>query len=78
MGNFYRVKLFSMTMTIGNAAWTTTTISLTVAQCNELADALLEDAAAIAAGPDRDALIRLADGYRALADFKALVARKLS
>ena len=52
--------------------------ALTVAQCNELADALLEDAAAMAPGPDRDAIARLAEGYCVLAEVKALVMEQVN
>ncbi len=52
--------------------------NLTVAQCDELAQALLEDAAALPDGSERESLLKLADGYRALANMKRTVLRKVN
>ena len=51
---------------------------LTVDQCDELAKALHEDAARLPHGPERENLLRLAEGYRRLADMKRMVLRKVN
>ena len=51
---------------------------LTVDQCNELAKALREDAAFLPHGSERDYLLRLAEGYRLLAEMKRVVLRKVN
>jgi hypothetical protein len=51
---------------------------LTVEQCDELAEALREDAARLPHGPERENLLRLAEDYRLLADMKRMVLRKVS
>jgi hypothetical protein len=50
--------------------------NLTVNQCEEMAAAITEEAALISHGPKKEALLKLAQGYRDLATMKALVARK--
>ena len=50
---------------------------LTVDQCDELAKALREDAARIPHGSQKENLLRLAEGYRLLADMKRMVLRKV-
>jgi hypothetical protein len=49
---------------------------LTAAQCDELAEALLQDAAALPDGSERENLLKLAAGYRDLANMKRTVLRK--
>ena len=49
---------------------------LTADQCDELAKALREDAARLPHGSKRENLLRLAEGYRVLADMKRMVLRK--
>ena len=51
---------------------------LTVDQCDELAKALREDAARLPHGSQRENLLRLAEGYRLLADMKRMVLRKVN
>jgi len=51
---------------------------LTVGQCDELAKALREEAASLSHGSERDDLLRLAEGYRLLADMKRMVFRKVN
>jgi len=51
---------------------------LTVAQCDELVEALLQDAAALPDGSEREKLLKLAEGYRDLADMKRMVLRKVN
>jgi hypothetical protein len=51
---------------------------LTVDQCDELAKALREDAARLPQGSESENLLRLAEGYRVLADMKRMVLRKVS
>jgi hypothetical protein len=51
---------------------------LTVDQCDELAKALHEDAARLPHGSERENLLRLAEGYRLLADMKRMVLRKVN
>jgi hypothetical protein len=47
---------------------------LTIDQCDELAKALREDAARLPRGSERENLLRLAEGYRVLADKKRFLA----
>jgi hypothetical protein len=51
---------------------------LTVAQCDELVEALVQDAAALPDGSEREKLLKLAEGYRALASMKRTVLRKVN
>jgi hypothetical protein len=51
---------------------------LTVDQCDELAKALHADAARLPHGSERENLLRLAEGYRRLADMKRMVLRKVN
>jgi hypothetical protein len=51
---------------------------LTVDQCDELAKALDEDAARLPHGSERESLLRLAEGYRLLAEMKRLVLLKVN
>ncbi len=51
---------------------------LTVAECDELAEALQKDAAALPDGSEREKLLKLAEGYRALASMKRTVLRKVN
>ncbi len=48
---------------------------LTADECDELADALLEDAATLPSGSEQENLSGLAAGYRALAELKRMVLR---
>ena len=48
---------------------------LTISECQLLADALSDDAATLPAGPKKDGILKLAEGFRKLAKMKALVAR---
>jgi len=50
---------------------------LTVDQCDELAEALREDAARLPHGSERENLLQLAQGYHVLADMKRMVLRKV-
>jgi hypothetical protein len=51
---------------------------LTADQCDELAKALREVAACLPHGSERDDLLRLAEGYRLLADMKRMVLRNVN
>jgi hypothetical protein len=51
---------------------------LTVDECDELAKALLEEAALLPHGSKRENLLQLAEDYRVLADMKRMVLRKVS
>ena len=51
---------------------------LTPAQCDELAKALHEDAACLPPGSKRQALLRLAEAYRALGEMKRMVLREVN
>jgi hypothetical protein len=51
---------------------------LSVDQCDELARALHADAARLPHGSERENLLRLAEGYRLLADMKRMVLRKVN
>jgi hypothetical protein len=46
---------------------------LTVEQCEQLAAAMFEDAAALPPGPKQIEILKLADGYRNLAEMKSWV-----
>ena len=49
---------------------------LTAANCDEVAEALLP--AALPEGPERENLLKLAEGYRNLADMKRMVLRQVN
>ena len=51
---------------------------LSVEQCNELADAFLEDAASLPVGPRQQMLMKLAESYRELAAMKIWVLSKVN
>jgi hypothetical protein len=51
---------------------------LTVDQCDELEEALRQDAASLPDGSDKENLLKLAEGYRALAKMKRIVLRKVN
>jgi hypothetical protein len=51
---------------------------LTVGGCDELAEALREDAADLQNGPEQESLLKLAEGYRDLANMKRMVLRKVN
>jgi hypothetical protein len=51
---------------------------LTVDQCDELVNALREDAACLPPGTQREKLLQLAEDYRLLADMKRMVLRKVN
>ena len=51
---------------------------LTAAECDELVEALLQDAAALPDGSERENLLKLAAGYRDLANMKRTVLRKVN
>jgi hypothetical protein len=48
---------------------------LTVDQCDEMANALREDAARLPSGSDKQHLLQLAERYCALAELKRMVLR---
>ena len=50
----------------------------TAVECDELVEALLQDAAALPDGPERENLLKLAEGYRDLAKMKRAVLRKVN
>lgn len=52
--------------------------NLTVEECRELAAAMFEDAAALPPGPKKDEILKLAQGYRDLAEMKGWLAKKLN
>ena len=52
--------------------------NMTADECEELADALVEAAAALPPGPKKQETSKLADGYRSLAQMKRLVLRKVN
>jgi hypothetical protein len=52
--------------------------NLTVEQCRELAAAMFDDAAALPPGPKKDEILKLAQGYRDLAEMKGWLAKKLN
>jgi len=51
---------------------------LTVAECDELVEALLQHAANLPDGPERENLLKLAEGYRDLAKLKRTIQRKVN
>ena len=51
---------------------------LTAEQCDELAKVLLEDAAHLPDGSEREDLLQLAMGYHVLADMRRMVLRKVN
>lgn len=51
---------------------------LSVEQCEELVQALREDAACLPDGSERDNLLQLAESYRVLADLKRMVLRNVN
>jgi hypothetical protein len=51
---------------------------LTAAECDELVEILLQDAAALPVGSERENLLKLAAGYRDLANVKRMVLRKVN
>jgi hypothetical protein len=51
---------------------------LTADECDELAEALRQDAAALSRGSQKDALLKLSEGYRDLASKKRMVLRKVN
>ena len=48
---------------------------LTADECDELVEALLEDAAVLPSEPERMKLLELAEGYRILANMKRMALR---
>jgi hypothetical protein len=52
--------------------------NLTIEQCLELAAAMFEDAAALPPGPKKDEILKLAQGYRNLAEMKEWLSGKLN
>ena len=52
--------------------------NLTIEECNEFADALFEDAGALAEGSKKESLLKLAKSYRHLAKLKKIVSRMVS
>lgn len=52
--------------------------NLTIDECEELAAALFEDAAALPPGPKKQEILRLAQGYRSLGKMKRLVLQNVS
>jgi hypothetical protein len=52
--------------------------NLTIEQCFELAAAMFEDAAALPPGPKKDEILKLAQGYRNLAEMKEWLSGKLN
>ena len=50
--------------------------NMTADECEELAAALVEDAAALPHGPKKEDATRLAESYRNLAEMKRMVLRK--
>jgi hypothetical protein len=51
---------------------------LTVDECDELEEALRQDAASLPNGPDKENLLKLAEGYRVLANVKRMVLSKVN
>jgi hypothetical protein len=51
---------------------------LTLDECEELASALFEDAAALPPGPKKQDILKLAQGYRSLGKMKRLVWQNVS
>ena len=51
---------------------------LTLEQCDELAEALVDEAASLRDGANKENLLNLAKGYRNLARMKSVIARKVN
>ena len=51
---------------------------LTVEQCEQLAAAMFEDAAALPPGPKQKEILKLADGHRNLAEMKSWIFGKVN
>jgi hypothetical protein len=51
---------------------------LTIDECEELASALFEDAAALPPGPKKQEILKLAQGYRSLGKMKRLILQNVS
>lgn len=51
---------------------------LSVEECDELEEALREDAASLPNGQYKETLLKLAEGYRALAKVKRMVLREVN
>jgi len=51
---------------------------LTVDECDEIAEALRQDAACLPSGLEKENLLKLAEGYRDLANAKRMVLRKVN
>jgi hypothetical protein len=51
---------------------------LTVEQCEQLAAAMFEDAAALPPGPKQKEILKLADSYRDLAEMKSFLSGKVN
>lgn len=49
---------------------------LTPDECDELAEAFRQDAATLPSGSKRESLLKMAEGYRALAALKRMVLRE--
>jgi hypothetical protein len=52
--------------------------NLTAAECDELAEALFEEAAALPEGSKKENILHLAQSYRSLGIIKELLARKVN
>jgi len=52
--------------------------TLTADECDELAEALRQDAAVLPSESKKDDLLRLAEGYRELANMKRMVLSKVN
>jgi hypothetical protein len=52
--------------------------NLTANECDELVAALVEEAAALPHGPKKEDTLKLADGYRNLAEMKRMVLRRVN
>ena len=51
---------------------------LTVDDCDELVEALFQDAAALPDGSERENLLKLAERYRTLSNMKRMILRKVN
>jgi hypothetical protein len=51
---------------------------LTIDQCEEMAEALRQNAADLPDGSEKENLLKLAEGYRDLANMKRMVLRKVN
>jgi hypothetical protein len=65
-------------VTVGGQIPMETERALTVEECDHLADALSDEAAALPVGSKKDGLLRLAESYRSLARMKRLVLREVN